>query len=177
MKSPHRRRSLLVILVTALALVAVACGGDTKTGSGLKVEEGDGSGVLGALRDTTTTAPPQVEGGDGGGGSAGVTTPPPTNAPTTAPPTTRPAPRRTIAVLANSPFFREVNNAVQVGTIVEFVNEDSVEREVLINDGKVWRSGMIPPGGKAEYTANAPGSYSVTEGTRPYATGGQLRVQ
>lgn len=168
----ERRRSLLVVLFTVLAVVVAACGSDTEVGEGVEVES-DGSDVLGALRDTTTTAPPRLT--EDGGGSA-TTAPPATAAPTTAPPTTQAQPAIVIAIQADTAGFAFDPQVAQVpqGRIVRWVNQDSQARSVVFADNS-FTTGEIPPGGHFDYVADRRGTFNYTDGTRPYAQA-QLRV-
>jgi plastocyanin len=166
----------LVIVAVALA----GCGGD-------KAEVGDKS-LLNfeeqanqRLGVTTTTAAPTTTTaatGPGGkpyaqGGTAGTT---PTTAKataTTAPPTTATTvPQATLEIAIRSDNadtkFDPENAAVYTGSIVRWVNKDTVARSVEA-DGGQFRSPMIPPGGKFEYRATKEGTFNYHDGTRPYA--------
>lgn len=169
-----RRRSFLVVLLTALALVAAACGSDTQVGEGVEVEESDGSDVIGALRDTTTTAPPRLTEDNGGG--AATTAPPTTAPPATAPPTTEARPSLVIEIQSDTEGFAFDPQVGQVraGSIVRWVNQDTQVRSVVFSDNS-FTTGDIPPGGHFDYRADRPGTFNYTDGTRPYAQG-QLRV-
>jgi plastocyanin len=168
----------LTFLVVS-ALVLAGCGGD-------KAEVGDKSLLnfeeqanqrLGA---TTTTAAPSTTTsvtGPGGkpygqGGTAGTT---PTTKATvkTAPPTTAATvPEATLEIAirsdnAESKFDPE-SAAVYLGSIVRWVNKDTVARSVEA-DGGQFKSPPIPPGGKFEYRATREGAFNYHDGTRPYA--------
>jgi plastocyanin len=165
----------LVILALALA----GCGsGKEKTGdeSLLNFQE-QANQRLGAT--TTTKAAPTTTAPTGPGGKplsqngATPTTARPTA--TTAPPTTATtAPQAVLEIAIRSDNaeskFEPENAAVYVGSIVRWVNKDTVPRSVQA-DGGQFRSPMIPPGGKFEYKATKEGTYNYTDGTRPYAIG------
>lgn len=59
---------------------------------------------------------------------------------------------------------------VNAGTIVKWVNHDSVARGVQANGGG-FKSPLIPPGGSWSYTFTATGTYDYQDSTRPYVTG------
>lgn len=172
-----KRMAYLLISATVLA----GCGGDeAKTGdkSLLNFQE-QANQRLGET--TTTTAAPTTTTsvtGPGGkpysqGGTAGAT--PTTARPTatTAPPTTTTtSPQATLEILIRSDNaetkFEPENAAVYVGSIVRWVNKDTVARSVEA-DGGQFRSPPIPPGGKFEYRAIKEGTFNYHDGTRPYA--------
>jgi plastocyanin len=109
------------------------------------------------------------------GGTAGTT---PTTAKataTTAPPTTAttvPQAMLEIAIRSDNADtkFDPENAAVYVGSIVRWVNKDTVARSVQADNGQ-FRSPMIAPGATFEYRATKEGTYNYTDGTRPYAIG------
>ncbi len=60
--------------------------------------------------------------------------------------------------------------SVAAGTIVKWINHDTVPRGVSANGG-AFHSPSIPPGGSWTYTFTVPGTYDYQDSTRPYVTG------
>jgi plastocyanin len=175
MSKPEPRglgRALGAIAVAlALALSLAACGSKSKVGdkSLLNFKE-QSQQQLGEV--TTTSAAPTAAAANGA--KAGVA--PPTTAARTA---TTAAPRTATTVAttvdiainndnaANAFDPSEVNAAV--GTVITWVNHDTVARSVRSDDGSTFTSPSIPPGGSWSYTASKVGSFNYHDGTRPYA--------
>lgn len=183
-------------MTLALAVVAVGglagCGEDNKVGdeSLLNFEEQAGE----RLGQTTTTTAPPVEsttttGAGGAGGAPSGEAQAPKATATTSPPTTRPAAVATTATTATTapaasvatleiaingdtsadPPLDPREAAVYVGSVVRWVNRDTVPRSVQATNG-AFRSPMIPPGGTFDYQATrvTPEPIAYGDGTRPY---------
>ena len=69
---------------------------------------------------------------------------------------------------SNQPQFNPPAARVYTGTIISFVNHDTVARSVVSDTG-AFDSGPIAPGATWNYTANTVGTYHYHDGTRPYA--------
>ena len=160
---------VLIGCVVALALVAVACGGDTSVGSAeLKQFKGN---VGGALRDTTTTTalavPPTGRAGIGGATTtvtaARVTT-------------TLGRPQSSTLPIAINPdnnaegYFSPTGGRVQQGAFIVWTNRDTQPRSVKADNG-AFSSPSLQPGQSFSWTANVLGHIDYHDGTRPYATG------
>lgn len=158
----------IALLVTALLTLA-ACGGDNSVGSDELLEGGaTGETRLGETTTTTTTAAPATD------EAAPTTAAPTTAAPTTAPPTTQAQQQVSIEIAiqpdsAGNQFEPRVAR-VFAGSIVRWTNTDSVPRSVEADNGQ-FTSGPIAPGASFDYTADTPGTFNYTDGTRPYAVG------
>ena len=170
----------IALVLALVALVGLgACSEDNEVGSGVTVDRtGDGGSGL-RLGETTTTAAPATPETTA---APATTAPPATAAPTTAPQrattTQPPAQAFVIGIYGDSSGKRQFEpsqSGVRRGTVVRFVNNDSVPRSVEATNGE-FASGPIAPGAAWEYTATTPGTYDYQDGTRPYATG-QLVVQ
>ncbi|HEV7862603.1 MAG TPA: hypothetical protein VGR20_07885 [Acidimicrobiia bacterium] len=61
-----------------------------------------------------------------------------------------------------------------VGSIIRWINKDTVERAVRADSGQ-FASPMIKPGASWDYTAGTVGVFSYTDDTRPYVQG-EVRV-
>lgn len=161
-------RRALTIVVAAVALGA--CGSDRSVGEGVDLNVAN-EAERAAFGASTTTAPPRAPGPDEGRAAIEDTT-------TTAPPTTTTteAPRQvalTIAINSDtspSTQFDPSSARVFEGSLVEWVNRDSLPRSVVADDGS-FRSGSIAPGGTYRFEATQVGSFSYSDGTRPYAVG------
>jgi plastocyanin len=159
------------VLGLALTLALAACGGKSKVGDKSLLNFKEQSQQQ--LGQTTTTAGATTPGA-GSGGKAGVTL-------ATAPhPATTAAKARTATTVATTVDIA-INNdntgnafepsevSAAVGTIVTWVNHDSVARSVKSDDGSSFTSPNIPAGGSWSYTASKVGSFNYHDGTRPYA--------
>lgn len=169
----NRRTTIATI---AVLLGAAACGEDSSVGSGvdLNLKEQAQEMRLGETTTTTAAAEEQAAPQRAAVGDTTTTAPPPTTAPpTTAPPQQEEQVALAIAINddgSNTTQFQPSLGRVYAGTIVEWVNQDSVPRSVVFNDGS-FDSGMIPPGGRVRYIPPSPGEFGYTDGTRPYAVG------
>ena len=157
-------------MVAVVALTLAGCGGKSKVGnkSLLNFKE-QSQQQLGAATTTTAAAAP-----NGGGAKAGVTpTTAAAHATTTAAKKTATTVAATVDIAINNDNAAsafdpsEVNAAV--GTIITWINHDTVSRSVKSDDGSAFTSPSIPPGGSWSYTASTPGSFNYHDGTRPYA--------
>lgn len=154
------RRAISLLFI---ALLAAACGEDTKVGSGVDLNIADQAEGVRLGETTTTTAAPTAAGGERA--ALGETTT--TEAPTTT------VQAVTLAITINSDGgtttqFEPSAARVYVGSLVEWVNRDSVPRSVIA-DGGAFDSGPIAPGGTYRYNATNAGSFAYSDGTRPYA--------
>jgi len=160
-------RRTIGVLAAAVLLMS-ACGDKNKVGDESLLNFKDQTNQR--LGETTTTAAP-------------VTTAPPTTvaggkaavgATTTAPPratTTTAAVTFDIAInsdSAGSSQFDPPSARVFVGTVVRWVNKDTVARSVEA-DGRQFASPSIPPGGTFTYRVSTAGRLNYHDGTRPYA--------
>lgn len=161
------RRALLLLAVLGL-LLGAACAQDEKVGSGVNVEGGGGQGGP-RLGETTTTAPPPET----------TAAPRTTQAPTTRPPTTQPpTTQRQVAItieIANRSEYNPTIARVPRGAVVRWVNKDSIERQVVANDG-AFTSPKIPPGGIFDWVANVPGEHPYSDPDVPFAAGAKVQV-
>ena len=164
-------RRLGVLLVTAAALVAGACGGDSEVGGGLQATGGSSTSTCRLGECTTTTPAPATTAAPVAttGKPTAATTAKPAAAPTTA------AQQAAIVIkiqsdTADGGQFDPRQAGVPRGAIVKWTNTDTVARSVEADNG-AFRSPMIPPGGSWEYKASTPGTFNYHDGTRPYAVG------
>lgn len=173
----------LCILATALALLALgACGEDNEVGTGVKVEKGEGGNTR--LGVTTTTAAPVAAPTETTAAPAPTTTAKAAAAPTT---TAAPKPTTTAAPATTAPQaqafvieiysdnsgknkFEPPQSAVRLGTLVRWVNKDTVVRSIKSEQGG-FESPPIPPGGSFDFTTDEKGTFNYEDGTRPYAQG------
>ncbi|HUR48044.1 MAG TPA: cupredoxin domain-containing protein [Acidimicrobiales bacterium] len=160
----------LTTAAALLALLAAACGSETRYGPGGGFDNANGS--EGAIR-SSSTVPPE-------------TTAPPAAAPSNTPTTAKPATTTTAKPAAQGyPIKIQADQAgtqfeprvaqVFAGTPVTWTNTDSVARSVEFSD-QSFVSGPIAPGASVTFTANRAGEFNYSDGTRPYAVG-TLRVQ
>lgn len=179
------KRLVILVCCLAIAMGLASCGEENKVGSDkildFKEQTNDRLGVttttVVAPTETTVAAAP----GKAAVGATTTTAAPPTTAAapvTTAAPTTTAAPppkEQAFEVAINgdnsgSSQFDPSASRVFKGTLVRFVNKDSVARSVEEDRG-LFKSGSIPPGGAFEYRADTVGKFNFTDGTRPYAVG------
>jgi plastocyanin len=175
----------LCILAAALSLVALgACSEDNKVGTGVKVEKGEGG--ANRLGVTTTTEAPEAA-----AAAAPTTTaaPAPTTTAKAAAPTTTakaaPAPTTTAAPATTAPAaqafvieiygdnsgkkqFEPPQSGVRLGTVVRWVNKDTINRGVESQEAG-FQSPLIPPGGTFDFKTDAKGTFNYQDTTRPYA--------
>jgi plastocyanin len=95
-----------------------------------------------------------------------------TKAPTAQHSNAAPAPTMTVTISADTTQAQlsPQSFSVVAGTIVKWVNHDSVARGVMANGG-AFKSPSIPPGGSWSYTFTVKGTYDYQDSTRPYVTG------
>lgn len=184
-----RRAMVLLLAVLALATSA-ACGSDNKVGdqSLLNFKEQAGN-RLGET--TTTTAAPTTTTAKAaattttkpkaGAGAASTTTTTIRSATAAgaATATTVPGAVQTIREIdiygddAAAPLDPQIQTAY-VGSVIRWVNKDTVERSVRADSGQ-FASPMIKPGASWDYTAGTVGTFAYSDDTRPYVKG-ELRV-
>ena len=176
----------MILLLAGLAVVtSAACGSDNKVGDesllNFKEQAGNrlGETTTTTAAATTTTATGGVTAATkpkaGAGAAATATTgktrtaaPPPTA-------TTAPAAVQTIREIyiygddAALPLDPQVQTAY-TGSIIRWINEDTVPRAVRADSGQ-FASPTIKPGGSWDYTAGTVGTFSYGDDTRPYVKG------
>ncbi|HUP87542.1 MAG TPA: hypothetical protein VM143_17955 [Acidimicrobiales bacterium] len=170
----------LSILLTALVLVAVlgACSEDNKVGTGVKVDKQAGGNTrLGA---TTTTEPPASTAPTTTvAGKSSTTVAPPTTAAAKATTTVPPPPTTSVAAAFEIEIFADNSgkkqfeppqSAVRAGTVVRWINRDTVNRSVESQEAG-FQSPLIPPGGSFDFKTSEKGTFNYQDGTRPYAVG------
>jgi cell wall-associated NlpC family hydrolase len=191
-------RRVMVLLLAALALAPLtACGGDNKVGNkallDFKQQANNRLGetttttaavttttVAGARAAATTTTKPKAPQAAAATGttarSAGA--PPATTAAAAAAATAAAQTVREIDIYGdNDPNHEALDPRVQtayVGSVIRWVNKDTVARSVRADSGQ-FASPMIQPGGHWDYTAGTVGVFSYSDDSRPYVTG-ELRV-
>ena len=74
---------------------------------------------------------------------------------------------------AAQPLDPQIQTAY-AGSIIRWINRDTVERSVRADSGQ-FASPMIKPGGSWDYTAGTVGTFAYGDDTRPYVKG-ELRV-
>lgn len=164
----RNRTPRLLVVVLLLAVLASACGSDSKVGDKSLLNFKDQvNDQLGATTTTVSQSSTTVA------SKLGV------NATTT---TTAKA--ATTSTTIDKSFIITINGdksgaasqfdpsqaSVYVGAVVKWVNKDSVARSVVAQNG-LFRSPPIPPGGNFVYQATKAGDYAYQDGTRPYANG------
>lgn len=161
------RRTLLVLAVVGALLGA--CSSEEKVGTGVNVEGDGGSADGPRLGETTTTAPPPET----------TAAPQTTQAPTTQPPTTQPpTTQQHIAItieIANRSEYKPTIARVPRNSVVRWVNNDTIERQVVATDG-AFQSPKIPPGGSWDWVANVPGEHNYADPDVPFAAGAKVQV-
>lgn len=159
----------LISLLLAAAVALTACGSDDSVGDEAVFEfDQQESEALGGST-TTTTGPddtvPDVS------TTAGNTTTTVAQTTTTLPPEQQEV---SIEVLiqedSSGQAFKDRIVAIRVGGKVRFKNTTSIDRSVIADNG-AFDSGPIAPGAVWIWTAEQPGTYNYTDGTRPYAVG------
>ncbi|HVF75851.1 MAG TPA: hypothetical protein VM938_12445 [Acidimicrobiales bacterium] len=158
----------IIGVLAAAALLLSACGDKNKVGDesllNFKDQTQQRLGATTTTAPTATTAPPTTV----AGGKAGV------GATTTAPAratTTTAAVTFDIAINSDqggSSQFDPPSARVFVGTVVRWVNKDTVNRSVEADGGR-FASPPIPPGGTYTYRVSTAGQINYHDGTRPYA--------
>lgn len=153
---------IMSILLVAVALAA--CGEDNEVGSGVDLNIADQAEGVRLGETTTTEAPAESSGERAALGDTSTTA---------APTTTVQEVTLAIAINGDSGTETQFNPSaarVYVGSLVEWVNRDTVARSVVADDG-TFDSGMIAPGGTFRFEAKTAGNFPYTDGTRPYAVG------
>jgi predicted small secreted protein/plastocyanin len=168
-----KRFARLPVLLVAIALVAAACGSDSKVGSGVNLSEtgGEGQAAIVDPARTTTTLAPEIE-----GQVAVSTTAPPTTAASQAQGPTTTTPQTVILIQDDEQghYLDPIVAQVPAGQLVVWRNVSSKDRQVAAGDNS-FASPVIPPGGEWTATFSAKGTIDYTDTTRPYASA-SLRV-
>jgi plastocyanin len=180
----------MVLLLAGLALVtSAACGSDNKVGDqsllNFKEQANNrlGETTTTTAAATTTTAmgvvtPTTKPKAGAGSGATNTTVKGGTAAPVTTA-TTAPANVQTIREIyiygddAAQPIDPQIQTAY-VGSIIRWINKDTVERSVRADSGQ-FASPVIKPGASWDYTAGTVGTFAYGDDTRPYVKG-ELRV-
>ena len=183
-------RRAMVLLLAGLALVtSAACGSDNKVGdqSLLNFKE-QANNRLGETTTTTAAATtttalgvvtPTTKPKAGAGAGATSTTVRAGTAATVTTATTAPANVQTVREIsiygddAAQPLDPQIQTAY-VGSIIRWINKDTVERSVRADSGQ-FASPMIKPGASWDYAAGTVGTFAYSDDTRPYVKG-ELRV-
>lgn len=179
------KRFISLLCCVVVAGLLSSCGEENKVGSDkildFKEQTNDRLGVT-----TTTVAAPTetttAQGPSKAAVGATTTTVAVVATTTTRPPVTTAAPATTVARVEQA-FEISINadnsgtsqfdpsaSRVFKGTLVRFVNKDSVPRSVEEDRG-AFKSGVIAPGGMFDFRADTVGKFNITDGTRPYAVG------
>ena len=169
------RRTVILFAILTL-LFAGACSEDNEVGSGVKVDK-NAAGSNNRLGATTTTAAAPTTTAAATATTAAPTAPTaaPKSTTTTAAPTTT-APKATAFEISingdnsGKKQFDPPQAGVRLGTVVRWVNTDSVDR-VVQSEEAGFQSPPIPPGGSWEYKTDTKGTFNYQDGTRPYAVG------
>lgn len=180
------KRVIQLLCCVVLATLLSSCGDENKVGSDkildFKEQTNDRLGVttttVAAPTETTTAqGPAKAAVGATTTTTAAVVATTTTQAPaTTAAPTTTEARKEQafeISITADNSGTSQFDpsaSRVFKGTLVRFVNKDSVARSVEEDRG-AFKSGAIAPGGSFDYRADTVGKFNITDGTRPYAVG------
>lgn len=181
------RRRAVVLVLTALALLASACGSDNKVGDesllNFKEQAGNRLGetttttaaattTTAAQASTTTTRP-----GTKAGASSTTTTAKRSTAPTAPIQTTTTQPAQTVREIhiygdndAGHDPLEPLTQTAYVGSIIRWINNDKVPRSVRAASGQ-FASPPIAPGASWEYAARTAGEFDYGDDTRPYVTG------
>lgn len=165
------RRIVVAAAIAVLTLALAGCSENNEVGGGIDTGQLGGGEGGPRLGETTTTAAPAT--------TVATTAPPTTaraTATTAARATTTTAPQVSIEIRITkaAPFFDPNQAVVPRGGIVRWVNTDDQPRSVA-SEG-VFASPPIPPGGRYEFRAGQPGTYTYSDPDRPFATG-QLQVR
>ncbi len=184
-----RRRAMVPLLLVAALMASAACGSDNKVGNESLLDfkeqanERLGETTTTTAAATTTTAPAAATSTTrpkgAGGGAATTTTAKSGSAPTATTATTAAKPTQSIREIhiygddAAQPIDPQIQTAY-VGSIIRWINKDTVERAVRADSGQ-FASPMIKPGASWDYTAGTVGVFAYGDDTRPYVKG-ELRV-
>lgn len=172
----NRRCRCIVAALLCLASLA-ACSEDNKVGTGVKVEKGEGG--TNRLGVTTTTEAAAAAPETTAAPAPTTTVNPGARPTTTAAPTTTSAPATTapqaqafvIEIYGDNSGMKQFEPpqaGVRLGTVVRWVNKDSVNRSVESAEAG-FQSPLIPPGGTFDYKTDTKGTFNYQDGTRPYA--------
>jgi len=189
------RKVLVLLVLAALAPAALAgCGSDNKVGNKALLDFKEQANNRLGETTTSTAAATTTTAAAGAARAAATTTTRPkaaaaitgTTGPAAAAPpattaTTAAAAARTVREISiygdNDPGHEALDPKVQtayVGSIIRWVNKDTVPRSVRADSGQ-FASPAIQPGAHWDYAAGTVGVFSYSDDTRPYVTG-ELRV-
>ena len=188
------RRRAMVLLLAGLAVVSsAACGSDNKVGDesllNFKEQAGNrlGETTTTTAAATTTTAAQAAgatttrPGAKSGSGVSSTTVSTARANGSAAPVATTTAPKTVREIFIwgdNDPSgatpLEPPTQTAYVGSIIRWINKDTVPRSVRADSGQ-FASPMIPPGGSWDYAARTAGEFDYSDDTRPYVTG-QLLV-
>ena len=182
-------RRAMVLLLAGLALVtSAACGSDNKVGDESllnfkeQANERLGETTTTTAAATTTTAQGAVtttaRPGTKPGAVATTTTVKGGTAATATTATTAAKPTQTIREIhiygdndsSGATQLDPPTQTAYVGSIIRWINKDTVPRAVRADSGQ-FASPMIPPGGSWDYAARTAGEFDYSDDTRPYVTG------
>jgi plastocyanin len=182
------KRAMAMLMAVVAPLASAACGSDNKVGNKALLDfKEQANNRLGETTTTTaaattttakgsvatTTTRPGTKAGvttttaKAGGGATATTA-------TTAPKVTQTV--REIEILggAAGEQFEPITQTAYVGSVIRWINKDSVPRSVKADSGQ-FASPMIAPGASWDYTAGTVGVFDYSDDTRPYVKG-QLQV-
>jgi len=165
LRSDSTRRVAALIIAS---LLLVACGESTVGSKKLFNNLHGGGSALGNEASPSPSPASQASAWSKLSVAAPTSQPQPVRSQTAPPPQ---AQHFTIAInsdTSNQPQFNPPAARVYTGTIISFVNHDTVARSVVSDTG-AFDSGPIAPGATWNYTANTVGTYHYHDGTRPYA--------
>jgi len=184
------RRIMILLLVVAALMTSAACGSDNKVGNKALLDFKDqANNRLGETTTTTAAATTTTAKGAAGavttttrakqGTAATATTAKAGSAAAVTTATTAPAAVQTVREIsiygddAAQPLDPQIQTAY-VGSVIRWINRDSVERTVRADSGQ-FASPSIAPGASWDYTASTVGTFAYGDDTRPYVKG-ELRV-
>jgi hypothetical protein len=186
-----KRRGTILLLALVAILGSAACGSDNKVGDESLLDFKEQANNRLGETTTTTAAPttttaktaataPTRPGTKAAGGPAATVTTAAQATTTSAPsPRTAAAPVQTIREIYIYGDDAEIALDPQIqtaytGSIVRWINKDTVERAVRADSGQ-FASPIIKPGASWDYVAGTVGNFAYADDTRPYVKG-ELRV-
>lgn len=185
------RRGTVLLLALVAIFGSAACGSDNKVGDKALLDFKEQAQTRLGETTTTTAAPTTTTAkgvvttttkpNAGAGAAAGATTTTVQARPAQAapPPTAPPVAVQSIREIhiygddADLALDPQIQTAY-TGSIIRWVNKDSVPRAVRADSGQ-FASPMIQPGASWDYTAATVGTFAYSDDTRPYVKG-ELRV-
>ena len=153
------KRAMAMLMAVVALQASAACGSDNNVGNkALRDIKEQANNRLGETTTTTAKA---------GNGATATTA-------TTAPKATQTV--REIEILggAAGEQFEPITQTAYVGSVIRWINKDSVPRSVKADSGQ-FASPMIAPGASWDYAAGTVGVFDYSDDTRPYVKG-QLQV-